>query len=95
MSIQSVLLTASVCSLLSFGAAVPDVLARSSSNSSGLSGPAGPTAASDPTVSVLPPYNDAYANWKNAGLLSVGGIPKSDDSLCHRGPERSNPAGQE
>ena len=24
---------------------------------------------------MLPSYNDAYANWKNAGLLSVGGIP--------------------
>jgi hypothetical protein len=29
----------------------------------------------DPTVGVLPSYNDAYANWKNAGLLTVGGIP--------------------
>jgi hypothetical protein len=29
----------------------------------------------DPTSGVLPSYNDAYANWKNAGLLSVGGIP--------------------
>jgi hypothetical protein len=69
---RSVLLTASVCSVLSFGAAVPDVLARSGGNISGLSGP---TGASDPTVGVLPSYNDAYANWKNAGLLSVGGIP--------------------
>ena len=24
---------------------------------------------------MLPSYDDAYANWKNAGLLSVGGIP--------------------
>ena len=32
-------------------------------------------AGSDPTSGVLPSYNDAYANWKNAGLLSVGGIP--------------------
>ena len=31
-------------------------------------------AGSDPTSGVLPSYNDAYANWKNAGLLSVGGI---------------------
>ena len=30
---------------------------------------------SDPTSGVLPSYDDAYANWKNAGLLSVGGIP--------------------
>ena len=29
----------------------------------------------DPTSGVLPFYNDAYANWKNAGLASVGGIP--------------------
>jgi hypothetical protein len=29
----------------------------------------------DPTSGVLPPYNDAYANWKNAGLALVGGIP--------------------
>jgi Immunoglobulin domain len=30
----------------------------------------------DPTVGILPSYNDAYANWKNAGLASVGGIPE-------------------
>ncbi len=35
----------------------------------------GSAQAGDPTTSVLPFYNDAYANWKNAGLLSVGGIP--------------------
>jgi hypothetical protein len=29
----------------------------------------------DPTVGVLPAYNDAYANWKNAGLQPIGGIP--------------------
>jgi hypothetical protein len=28
-----------------------------------------------PTGSVLPSYNDASANWANAGLLSIGGIP--------------------
>ena len=33
------------------------------------------TTGSDPTSGVLPSYNDAYANWKNAGLQSVGGIP--------------------
>ena len=33
------------------------------------------SGGSDPTSGVLPSYNDAYANWKNAGLLSVGGIP--------------------
>ena len=30
---------------------------------------------SDPTVGVLPSYDDAYANWKNAGMATVGGIP--------------------
>src|SRR5258707_4883198 len=29
----------------------------------------------DPTLGTLPTYNDAWANWKNAGLLSLGGIP--------------------
>jgi hypothetical protein len=29
----------------------------------------------DPTTGVLPSYNDTYANWKNAGLALVGGIP--------------------
>jgi hypothetical protein len=29
----------------------------------------------DPTSGVLPSYNDTYANWKNAGLALVGGIP--------------------
>ena len=29
----------------------------------------------DPTVGVLPSYNDAYANWKNAGMALAGGIP--------------------
>ena len=33
------------------------------------------SSGSDPTSGVLPTYNDAYANWKNAGLQSVGGIP--------------------
>jgi hypothetical protein len=39
---------------------------------------AGETAAlsaGDPTSGVLPSYDNAHANWKNAGLLSVGGIP--------------------
>ena len=30
---------------------------------------------SDPTSGVLPSYNDANANWKKAGMQSVGGIP--------------------
>jgi hypothetical protein len=29
----------------------------------------------DPTIGALPSYNDTYANWKNAGLALVGGIP--------------------
>ena len=29
----------------------------------------------NPTSGVLPSYNDAHANWKRAGLQSVGGIP--------------------
>lgn len=29
----------------------------------------------DPTINVLPSYNDTYANWSVAGLLSIGGIP--------------------
>jgi hypothetical protein len=32
-------------------------------------------AGPDLTSGLLPSYDDAYANWKNAGLLSVGGIP--------------------
>ena len=32
-------------------------------------------AQSDPTIGVLPSYNDVYTNWSNAGLQSVGGIP--------------------
>lgn len=29
----------------------------------------------DPTTGVLPSYDDVHANWANAGLQSVGGIP--------------------
>ena len=45
--------------------------------STGSTGTTGTTGASgsDPTSGVLPSYDDAYANWKNAGLQSVGGIP--------------------
>ena len=32
-------------------------------------------AKSDFRSAILPPQNDATANWKNAGMLSVGGIP--------------------
>jgi hypothetical protein len=35
----------------------------------------------DPTIGVLPSYNDVYANWKNAGLALVGGIP-TNRSQC-------------
>ncbi len=34
-----------------------------------------PASGTDPTVGVLPSYNDTYANWKNAGLALIGGIP--------------------
>jgi hypothetical protein len=36
---------------------------------------------SDPTVGLLPPERSAYANWKMAGLQSVGGIP-SRSTVC-------------
>ena len=32
-------------------------------------------SASDPTTGVLPAPNDVYANWKNAGLVKIGGRP--------------------
>ena len=38
-------------------------------------------ASGDPTSGVLPAYNDTYANWKNAGLALVGGIP-SRTTIC-------------
>ena len=50
-------------------ASCSDTLA--STGSTGATSPSG----SDPTSGVLPSYNDAYANWKNTGLQSVGGIP--------------------
>ena len=40
----------------------------------GAAGPGSP----DPTANLIPSYNDVYANWKNAGLLSVGGIAAID-----------------
>ncbi len=43
--------------------------------STGSTGTGGLPSGSDPTSGVLPSYDDAYANWKNAGLGSVGGIP--------------------
>jgi hypothetical protein len=39
------------------------------------SGPTSSQGGTDPTLGVLPSYNDAYANWVNAGMQSVGGIP--------------------
>ena len=32
-------------------------------------------SSGDPTVGVLPSYNDAYANWTKAGMQAQGGIP--------------------
>jgi hypothetical protein len=37
--------------------------------------PVDASSGSDPTSGVLPSYNDTYANWKNAGLALIGGIP--------------------
>src|SRR5258707_15897872 len=34
-----------------------------------------PVFSGNPTFGVLPHYNDATANWRNAGMQSVGGIP--------------------
>jgi hypothetical protein len=34
-----------------------------------------PMKGGDPTISLLPGMRDASANWKMAGMLSVGGIP--------------------
>jgi hypothetical protein len=33
------------------------------------------TGGDDPTLGVLPSYDDVYANWAKAGMQSVGGIP--------------------
>ena len=41
----------------------------------------GSSGSGDPTTGVLPSYDDAYANWKNAGLASVGGIPTPHGGL--------------
>jgi hypothetical protein len=74
-------------SLANFGNTTQDITAQATQGSSvSLNIPIQVTAAQvtsassgggggDPTVGVLPSYNDAYANWKNAGLLTVGGIP--------------------
>jgi hypothetical protein len=43
--------------------------------------PPSPPPANDPTAGVLPSYDDAFANWRNAGLASVGGIP-SRTTVC-------------
>ena len=37
--------------------------------------------AGDPTIGALPSYNNVSANWKNAGLASVGGIPNRS-TIC-------------
>ena len=37
--------------------------------------PPPPPPPTDPTVGVLPAYNDAYANWQNAGMAKVGDFP--------------------
>jgi hypothetical protein len=40
--------------------------------------PSPPPPSNDPTTGVLPSYNDAFANWKNAGLSEVGGTAAID-----------------
>src|SRR3984957_17542008 len=46
-----------------------------------LSQPVPAQTGNDPTMGVLPPYDDVYANWANAGMQSVGGIPNRT-TLC-------------
>ena len=40
-----------------------------------LSQPAPAQTGNDSVAGVLPSYDDVYANWTNAGMQSVGGIP--------------------
>jgi hypothetical protein len=67
-----------------------------------------PRSGSDPTVGFLPSDRDASANWKMAGMLSVGGIPNrttvcatvstigggSDDTSNIQNAVNSCPAGE-
>ncbi len=43
------------------------------------------TTSSDPAIGLLPTDRDAYANWKMAGRLSVGGIPAPTQTVCNGG----------
>jgi hypothetical protein len=55
-----------------------EVAAVNSAGTSPMSNEASATpeaSGGDPTIGALPSYNDTYANWKNAGLALVGGIP--------------------
>ena len=49
--------------------------ATASASTTGASGSTTSSSGSTSGATTLPSYDDAYANWKNAGLLSVGGIP--------------------
>lgn len=51
---------------------------------------AGGTAGGDPTTNVLPSYNDVYANWSKAGLVTKGGIPSRTTNCANLSP--SGPA---
>ena len=48
-----------------------------------------PPTGSDPTSGVLASSNDAYANWKSAGLQSTGGIPNRTTICATVGPRGS------
>ena len=56
--------------------ALPSVIALAATAQSNIAiTVSSPMNSSDPTVGLLPSDRDAWANWKMAGMLSVGGIP--------------------
>ncbi len=56
--------------------ALPSVIALAAAAQSNIAiTVSSPMNSSDPTVGLLPSDRDAWANWKKAGMLSVGGIP--------------------
>ena len=76
-------------------ASCTDKLASTGSTpATGSTGSTGATG-SDPTSGVLPSYNDAYANWKNAGLQSVGGIPERTTVCATVNPSGKTPPAAE
>jgi len=54
-------------------------------------GSSGAIVNNDPTVNIIPAYNDSYANWKNAGLQSVGGIPSRTTVCANVSPTGKTP----